>query len=1292
MTRSLKPGLVTALLLAVLCISISATGAIRVNVMPDGVRNIAARINTAYAWPDTSIVVWGNVSGGAGPYTYVWDFGDGTPQASGAVTDERYIAVNHTYATTGPKFATLVVTDAALASDTDIVRIDVVPADMDARISLAIERGLRWLYLQNYNSIGWRGWGAEGQYRAGTFGMEALAFMNRGHFQYNDPDRDIYAEHVGKGLKIMLSRAFVTNIAAQPAGNPDSDGDGKGIGFSDGTRPLYETGIALMVLAGTGTPDAIADTGVAGVIGETYRRIAQQTIDYIAWAQHNSGSMRGGWRYTPDGGSDNSVVQWPAIGMQAAEKEWGLTIPAFVKSELLLWTTYSQNANGGFGYDSYGTPNIGRTGAGVCELSFLGVPSGDSRITRALTYLNTVWRTQGCTHTDGNFGNYYAMYGVAKACRIAVDSSGEHHEIQFIGAHDWQLEYDSFLVKSQQADGRWSGCNYGSDEIDTDWGLLILERGITAQPVAVIKAPATVPPATKFYADGGSSYHMDPAKNIVEWLWDFDNANGLDWGIPDGIGKKVAIPESLYVLAPGVTRDTFTITLRVRDDSDPAMYDITQQIIIVDDTANHPPTAYAGGPYAAKPGDTIIFDGTGSMDIDSGDYIASYAWDLDGDGQFDDCFDSICQQVYTGEGSWSISLMVTDNHGTPATDRSNVTVWISSKDLAIDAEVSLSPVRPGVGDTAVFAATVRCVTNGGSVGPITVRFYDGDPEIAERRIGGDQVIPSLVDGGSATVSVNWVRPDSTVHDIYVRVDPDQAIEEFAENNNQAIKHLPGLTEDIIIPTNEWISIYCGAPTLNGIPLTESDTIKVLDPDGVLCGMTGIRPQGGFAFSPVYRDDSTSMLDEGAEPGDVLTILLNNQVVHVRPPLVWTSNGDRFELCELLTEECLRIPLHEGWNLISWNVAHSGDIAAIMAPIAGCVDVVLGFDRGAFTWDPEMLPFSTLFWMDYFHGYWIKIKPDCDTALHICGQPIQDQYIPLYRRWNLVSYWPKTDLTPDTALVSVVDSLGIAYGFDNGIHIFQPDAPAFSTLDMMSPGFGYWLFMFTGMPLHYPGFGFGPDQVAPVGAATADMSGLATSRSWVSLYGSNLTIDGAPLANGSTVEIVGPGDILCGSSVYANGVLRFTPAYGHDESDQMTARYPKAGDDLHVVINGEKSYPAIRWTQQGDQIEINRLYSDPSMKSGSLPGTYSLAQNYPNPFNPSTVIGFSLPANAHVELIVFNMLGKKVRTVLDTDMPAGDHSVTWDGLDENGGSVASGIYLYRLQSGGFSASKKMVLMR
>jgi len=96
--------------------------------------------------------------------------------------------------------------------------------------------------------------------------------------------------------------------------------------------------------------------------------------------------------------------------------------------------------------------------------------------------------------------------------------------------------------------------------------------------------------------------------------------------------------------------------------------------------------------------------------------------------------------------------------------------------------------------------------------------------------------------------------------------------------------------------------------------------------------------------------------------------------------------------------------------------------------------------------------------------------------------------------------------------------------------------------------------------------------------------------------------------------------------------------------------------------------------------------------GSLPISFSLEQNYPNPFNPTTEIAFALPTDSYVELNVFNILGQKVTTLVSGDMPAGNHVFTWDGTDSDGGSVASGIYFYRISSDDFTAAKKMMLLK
>jgi len=88
----------------------------------------------------------------------------------------------------------------------------------------------------------------------------------------------------------------------------------------------------------------------------------------------------------------------------------------------------------------------------------------------------------------------------------------------------------------------------------------------------------------------------------------------------------------------------------------------------------------------------------------------------------------------------------------------------------------------------------------------------------------------------------------------------------------------------------------------------------------------------------------------------------------------------------------------------------------------------------------------------------------------------------------------------------------------------------------------------------------------------------------------------------------------------------------------------------------------------------------------------LEQNVPNPFNPRTTLAFSLPVETHARLSVFDVSGRRIATLVDTSLPAGRHEFVWDGRDGRGTSVASGVYLYRLEAGPISETRRMVLIR
>ena len=94
----------------------------------------------------------------------------------------------------------------------------------------------------------------------------------------------------------------------------------------------------------------------------------------------------------------------------------------------------------------------------------------------------------------------------------------------------------------------------------------------------------------------------------------------------------------------------------------------------------------------------------------------------------------------------------------------------------------------------------------------------------------------------------------------------------------------------------------------------------------------------------------------------------------------------------------------------------------------------------------------------------------------------------------------------------------------------------------------------------------------------------------------------------------------------------------------------------------------------------------------IPTVFALLQNYPNPFNPVTTLRYDLPEQSTVNIIIYDMLGRQVRTLLNQTQDAGFKSVIWDATNDYGKPVSVGVYLYKIQAGEFIQTKKMVLLK
>jgi hypothetical protein len=111
-------------------------------------------------------------------------------------------------------------------------------------------------------------------------------------------------------------------------------------------------------------------------------------------------------------------------------------------------------------------------------------------------------------------------------------------------------------------------------------------------------------------------------------------------------------------------------------------------------------------------------------------------------------------------------------------------------------------------------------------------------------------------------------------------------------------------------------------------------------------------------------------------------------------------------------------------------------------------------------------------------------------------------------------------------------------------------------------------------------------------------------------------------------------------------------------------------------------------------EIIEVEFNPNVSNDNpfIPLVTALNGNYPNPFNPQTTISFALAAEDHVKLEIYNVKGQKIKSLIDEVKPAGNYQLIWNGDDERGNKVSSGIYFYQMISGKFTSSGKMILMK
>ena len=397
-------------------------------------------------------------------------------------------------------------------------------AATDEEIEQAIINGTAWLASQQ-NTDG--SWGTSNKVALTAFALMKLE--ERAYELDKDPFDNVsgsptyyeYADNVTAGYDFLLpTYASVVDIHTQTHGDPDFNNNGKGIKFG-GT---YYNGIVLSAISLSGKPGR--DSGVTDPADPnrtlTFKEVAQDMVEYLAFGQTDTGNSEGGWYYSArdnSSGADNSNAGYAVLGLDYAEAfDPTITIPGFVKPELSKYIDYIQCSTAGsdYGGSGYTTPcywvNTLKTGNLLLEMAFVGgnytkenTPEYKN-MTNATNYIERHWDDNNMQPGwRGNPAHYQAMYCMMKGFEvlgintITVNRSGSDVDV------DWFDEFTDVLVNQQNDNGSWNDCpcyvwtngawgTHGGLVLCTEWALLTVEK--VSPPPQVITVYVDIKPGS----------------------------------------------------------------------------------------------------------------------------------------------------------------------------------------------------------------------------------------------------------------------------------------------------------------------------------------------------------------------------------------------------------------------------------------------------------------------------------------------------------------------------------------------------------------------------------------------------------------------------------------------------------------------------------------------------------------------------------------------------------------------------------------------------------------------------
>ncbi|MBN1352070.1 T9SS type A sorting domain-containing protein [candidate division KSB1 bacterium] len=643
-------------------------------------------------------------------------------------------------------------------------------------------------------------------------------------------------------------------------------------------------------------------------------------------------------------------------------------------------------------------------------------------------------------------------------------------------------------------------------------------------------------------------------------------------------------------------------------------------------------------------------------------------------------------------------------------------------------------------DTSDGPFTIKSAEPVLTVIPQELVFFAGQTSKAFqiKNIGSDLLVWTVTESPDLPW-IGSVAPTSGTNDasITVTIDPNHfgdsnpvgAISVASNGGNQTVKieanvEITNLPQDwnFSARTGQNASVLLPASIIPevGIPpiLEDGDYIGVFTEGGRCCGYAQWHADENLAITAWGDDPQTTEIDGFPNGGLIVyrVYKLGNHTEYENVDVAYSEGDGHYHQDEIMTlsqftiteYEDVVIPMNPGWGLVDCEVIpFDPSIYEVFDPIIDYVKLVKNGRGEVFI---PAYGIDQIGEINFWEGYQVYLTQA--ASLTITGTPIDPEYpIPLESGWNMIAYLPRVPINADVALAGIADNLVIAKDGQGRSYI-----PAFSInqIGEMQMGLAYQMYLSEACTLRYP-----PGNMTLSGSSRAKSIAkmhLQHFQFTVNTSG-NATIvipsdihpgspDGGSLHTGDEIGVFTPDGLCCGAVVWEGENTALTVWSNNQMTEEIDGF--RTGETMLLRIwqqHRDTEFPATIAVRERDTTIYNvngftvltQLIGDLSgtsaefMSQSSIPTAFRLLQNYPNPFNPATVIRYELPEAGSVTLEIYNHLGQRIRTLVQREQPAGIHHCTWDGKNESGKTVPSGVYFYRLQSKVFSATKKMLFM-